>query len=728
MIVVALLVGCDRREDTQAPPEERTATTGQTSQHAASPYAGSAACAECHATQQQAWHPSLHRLAMLPASGDAPLTAPVGGDGALAQRDDGTRIMRAQALGHPDDVRVEWALGHKHVEQFVGPLKAGRLQALPIAWDVVHGAWFDLFTGDPRTPEDWGHWTNRGMNANAQCLFCHTTGYDKGYQPTTDTYDTTWTEIGVGCEACHGPGREHVAAMRADPPRPYTWKTDESDRMLAACGACHARRVERAPWTPGDVFLDRYEPELLDTDAYYPDGQVKEELYELVSFQMSRMYAEGVRCWDCHEPHTLKTRREGNALCLGCHQPHYAEPEHTQHARESTGSRCVSCHMQVTVYMQHDPRHDHSFQRPDPQMTLELGVPNACNACHTDKDAAWAAEHVNAWFPNGDERAKRRAVATAIAQGRAGDPAAVPALLALVRSGGRDGVRRGSAARLLSHFPTSSGVTPALLEALRDEQPLVRAGAAWALGQRPMLTPDVRSGLEGALTDPIRIVRLHAVLALRALDVPSLPAPVAEAWERAAAEWKVSQEMGFDTPEARYNMAIWYTARGQLADAERSYREALQLWPRSIQARHNLAMLFAQQGRLPEAEAEFKTLVAHDPVPQSLFALGLLYGQLGRWKDAADALGRCLAEDPTYPRARYNRALALARAGETKEALDELERAAEDPAMRPEAVMALVDIARQVNDKPRLERWIAEAARLDPNVMENPELAPLLER
>jgi tetratricopeptide (TPR) repeat protein len=304
----------------------------------------------------------------------------------------------------------------------------------------------------------------------------------------------------------------------------------------------------------------------------------------------------------------------------------------------------------------------------------------------------------------------------------------VPALLALVRSGGRDGVRRGSAARLLSHFPTSSGVTPALLEALRDEQPLVRAGAAWALGQRPMLTPDVRSGLEGALTDPIRIVRLHAVLALRALDVPSLPAPVAEAWERAAAEWKVSQEMGFDTPEARYNMAIWYTARGQLADAERSYREALQLWPRSIQARHNLAMLFAQQGRLPEAEAEFKTLVAHDPVPQSLFALGLLYGQLGRWKDAADALGRCLAEDPTYPRARYNRALALARAGETKEALDELERAAEDPAMRPEAVMALVDIARQVNDKPRLERWIAEAARLDPNVMENPELAPLLER
>ncbi|MCW5889411.1 MAG: tetratricopeptide repeat protein [bacterium] len=665
---------------------------------------------------------------MLPASGDAPLRAPIDAEGALAQGDDGALAMRAAKLGHPEDVRVEWALGHARVEQFVGPLKAGRLQALPIAWNVVDGGWFDLFTNDPRTPEDWGHWTNRGMNANAQCLFCHTTGYDKGYQPAIDTYDTKWEEIGVGCEACHGPGREHIAAVRAGTPRAYTWKTAEGERMLAACGACHARRVERAPWTPGDLFLDAYEPELLDTDAYYPDGQVKEELYELVSFQMSRMYAEGVHCWDCHEPHTGKTRREGNALCLGCHQPRYGEIGHTHHAPESTGARCVSCHMPITVYMQHDPRHDHSFQRPDPQMTLDLGVPNACNACHGDHDAAWAAEHVKTWFPDDHERAKRRALATAITQGRAGEPAAVPALLALVESGGRDGVRRGSAARLLAHFPTSTDVTPALLGALRDEQPLVRAGAAWALGQRPLLTPDVRSGLEAALTDPIRVVRLHAVLALRSLDLPALPPVVAAAWERAAAEWKTSQDMGADTPEARYNLAIWYTARGQLADAERAYREALALWPRSIQARHNLAMLFAQQGRLPEAETEFRALVEHDPVPQSLFALGLLYGQMGRWRDAADALGRCLEEDPSYPRARYNRALALARAGETKAGLDELERAAEDPATRPEAVMALIDIARQVNDRPRLERWVAEAARLDPSVMENPELAPLLER
>jgi tetratricopeptide (TPR) repeat protein len=378
--------------------------------------------------------------------------------------------------------------------------------------------------------------------------------------------------------------------------------------------------------------------------------------------------------------------------------------------------------------MQRDPRHDHSFPRPDPELTLSLGVPNACNQCHDDKDAAWAAQHVKAWHPDDSERVKRRALATAIAQGRANDAAAVPTLIALVESGGRDGVRRGSAARLLSHFPTSTGVTPALVGGLRDTQPLVRAGSAWALGQRPLLTPDVRSALETALTDPIRIVRLHAVLALRALDVPTLPVPVAEAWDRAAAEWKTSQDMGADTPEARYNMAIWYTARGQMADAERAYREALTLWPRSIQARHNLGMLFAQQGRLPEAETEFRTLVEHDPVPQSLFALGLLYGQMGRWKEASEALGRCLAEDPAYPRARYNRALALVRAGESKEGLDELERAAEDPATRPEAVMAILDIARQVNDKPRIERWISEAARLDPSVMENPDLAPLLER
>src|SRR5262249_32688151 len=324
----------------------------------------------------------------------------------------------------------------------------------------------------------------------------------------------------------------------------------------------------------------------------------------------------------------------------------------------SAGGQCVACHMPVTVYMQRDPRHDHSFGRPDPELTLALGVPNACNRCHTDRDAAWAAEQVRAWYPEDTIRRERRTVATTIADGRRGEGESVPGLIALL--GGRaDAVRRGSAARLLARFPTSSGVTTALLAGLRDPQPLVRTGVAWALAQRPSLTPDTRTGLVAALDDPVLTVRLHAAVGLRDVAPDSLPPAASQALARARAEWSTSQELGADTPEAHYNLAIVLASTNRPQDAEHEYREALRLGPRPIQARHTLAMLLAQQGRAEEATAELETLLASDPVPASAFALGLLYGQLGRWNDAARALERCLAEDASYPRARYNRALAL---------------------------------------------------------------------
>ncbi len=662
---------------------------------------------------------------MLPASPSSPLRAQPHDAGPMVARD-GQLLMSGSHVDHESDIALAWVLGHRHIEQYLGALQPGRLQALPLTYDVQRGEWFDLFAGEDRTPADWGHWTNRGMTANAQCLFCHTTGFDKGYQEASDTYDTRWAEIGVGCEACHGPGSVHIEARERG--RPDPWVGRDPELLLAACGSCHSRRVERAPWTPGMPFLDAFEPELFDTDAYYPDGQVREELYELISFQSSRMYAEGVRCWNCHDSHADGTREAGDRLCRSCHEQAYEEEAHTHHPPASDGARCTGCHMPITVYMQRDPRHDHSFGRPDPELTLSLGVPNACNRCHTERDAAWAAEHVRAWYPDDTVRAERRAVATAIAQGRRADAASVPALLGLLGRKGADDVRRASAARLLARFPTSSGVTPALLGAVRDPRPLVRTGAAWALAERPALAPDARAALLGALDDPVLTVRLHAAVALRGVAPDSLPRPQAEALARATGEWRTSQALGADTPEARYNLAIVLASAGRAEEAEREYRAALRLWPPSIQARHNLAMLLAQQGRPADAAAELETLVAQDPVPDSTFALGLLYGQMGRWRDAASVLERCLDEEPGYPRARYNRALALAKAGDTTAALDELERAADDPAARAEAVRTIVDLSRQVNDKARLERWVLEAARLDRDAVVDPGARELLER
>jgi predicted CXXCH cytochrome family protein len=703
---VTLLPGCRSTE---------TVTTNE--------YAGSPACGGCHAPLTASWSTSFHHLAMLPAAPGAGLLARPRPEGPLVEAG-GDYWMTGSSLEVSKDVPLRYALGHSHVEQFLGDLGGKRLQALPLAWDVRAGEWFDLFGTERRRPEDWGHWSNRGMTANVQCLFCHTTDYAKGYDPATDGYDSTWKEMGVGCEACHGPGSAHVRAQggAADP-----YAKPDDDLLLAACGSCHSRRVERAPYRTGVPYLDVFEPELLDSNEYYPDGQVKEELYELISFEMSRMHGEGVRCWDCHDPHGNGTRKPGNELCRTCHEASLDSEAHTHHAAGSAGAQCIGCHMPITVYMQRDPRHDHSFQRPDPQATIDLGIPNACNRCHTERDAPWAVEQMQAWYPNDAVRVRRRAIAAAIAQGRADDAAAVPALLELLGSP-IDAVRRASAARLLGRFPTATGVTTALITGLRDTEPLVRAGSAWSLAQRPTLAPDARTALETALDDPVLVVRLHAALGLRDVHPKDLPPALATALAKATAEWRVSQEVGGDTPEAHYNLGIFLAARGDVDGAASEYRAALRLWPTSIQARHNLAMLLGQNGRLDEAARELETLLEHDPVPASAFALGLVYGQLGRWQDAARALQRCLDEDPAYPRARYNLALALAKAGETTRALDELERATDDPASRRDAILTLIDLARQTKDRPRIEKWALEAAKLDPSIAENPEMQELLGR
>lgn len=704
--------GCGPEAPVEAPPP---AGNGR--------WVGSSACKSCHEAAYAAWRDSPHHLAMLPATREAPLRASPDPSSPLVEGADGLR-MRGAALGLDHDVPLVFALGRQRVEQYLGTLAPGRIQALPLAFDVQRREWFDLFAREPRSAEDWGHWTNRGMTANAQCLFCHTTGYDKGYRPATDTYESRWVEMGVGCEACHGPGRDHVAARYAG--RPDRYGRFDGDTTDAVCGSCHSRRVERAAWTPGTPFTDAFEPELLDTQAHYPDGQIRDEVYELVAFQTSVMHREGVRCTSCHGD-TKQALPAGNAVCRSCHEAGYEAPSHTRHPVGSAGATCTGCHMPVTVFMERDPRHDHSFQRPDPELTVALGVPNACNRCHTERDAAWAAALVREWYPDDRVRAERRRWAVAIARGREADPATVPDLLALV--GGRsDPVRRASAARLLAAFPTTSGVTTTLVGALDDPEPLVRAGAAWALAQRSALSPEVRAGLLRRLGDASRVVRLHAVLGLRELDLANVPPGTRQAFTTAAEEWRQSQELAADTPEARYNLAIFRAARGDLESAAAEYRSALRLWPDSIQARHNLAMLLAQQGRLEEAVTEFRALLARAPVPVTSFALGLTLGQLGRWAEAARALEQCLAEDPAYPRARYNLALALVKAGQTSRALDELERATGDPAARRDAILTLVDLARQVGDRARLERWVLEAARLDPEVAETPGLTELLDR
>lgn len=675
-------------------------------------YAGSGACRDCHHAEHDAWADSLHAHAMKAA--DAPaVQSPLPSD-AIAWHGGAARLGRdgaetAVVLGAPGAPRhpVPYVLGHRSLEQPLAALPGGRLQALPFAYDPRRREWFDLFPGDPREPGDFGHWTGQGNTANSQCLSCHTTGYVKGYDVEADAYATRWAELGVGCEACHGPRQAHVAQRRAaaaDAPTPL-----DAARTLDGCATCHALRRDRWDgFQPGADFLDHFEPILLDGDEYHPDGQLRLETYEWGSFLQSAMHRAGVTCLACHDVHSTRLRAEGNALCFGCHDTALAAPAHTRHAAGTPGSQCVDCHMPATVFMQRDPRRDHSFPLPDPDATAALGVPNACTTCHTGEDAAWAARHVRRWYGDGPRRATRRARATAVAQARRGDPAAVPALLACVTDCEAP-IWQASAARLLAAFPEAPGVEAALTAAAAAPDALTRSAAVWALAERATPSPAVERALLAAARDPVRGVRLNAAWGLRTRPAPTLPAP------DLLAEWETSMAVLAEHPETQHTLGVFHGDRGDLTRAEAAYRRALRTAPDSIPPRYNLAMLLAAAGDAHGAEAEFRRLRALDPAfAPAACGLGAIAGDAGRWEEAARALQECLRLDPTFPGALPDLAHAYEAMGLAGVTDTVLRAALDHPGARPDAYRALVAVALARGEPEAAAHWAREGAAREP--------------
>jgi predicted CXXCH cytochrome family protein len=618
---------------------------------------------------------------------------------------------------------VPYFLGHRPIEQHLTEFPGGRLQALPIGFDTSRREWFDIFEGDAREPSDWGHWTNRGMNANSQCLYCHTTGFRKGYIPDSDEYRTHWAEMAVGCEACHGPGAAHVSAREKNGTDSYTPVKGEA--MVDVCASCHALRREiQDGFTPGARLLDHFEPDHLDADIYYPDGQIRQESYEWGSFVQSAMYRAGVTCTACHDVHSTNLKQEGNALCLGCHDAHLAAPEHTHHASGSSGSECIACHMPPTVYMTRDSRRDHSFSLPDPQLTLDLGIPNACQRCHADKPTEWAADHVKGWGPASAKVEARRSRAQLFARARRGDPDTVDGLLECVRS--CDSVYvRASSIRLLARFTARPDVAEALTAALSSEHPLVRAGAAWAISEAdvPATAPLLR-----ATRDDVRAVRLHTAWALRAIAPADVSAEDQRAVAAALDEWRSSMKIVEDQPETLHTLGVFHADRGELDEAERAYRAALKLTPDSVPPRYNLAMLLGQRGDVDGAERELLEIRERDPgFAPAAYALGTLYADKGRWEDAAVSFQQCLQNDPAYPGALGDLAHAYVKLDRANVAKVMLQTAAQHPPARKEALRALVAVNLELGDEADARRWAREATRDDAELAGDPRVRALLD-
>lgn len=638
--------------------------------------------------------------------------------------------------GKMREFKVDYVFGVYPLQQYLVTFPDGRVQCLPLAWDVRSRRWFHLYPSDPVPSEDPLHWTRSLQNWNYMCAECHTTNLQKNYEVDSNTYRTTWSEIDVSCETCHGPASIHVQLAESwslfwDRKR-GTGLVDLSPQgcdnktLVDSCAPCHSRRRPiAANFQPGGSFLDYYVPEFLDGNLYYPDGQILDEDYEYGSFIQSLMYKKGVRCTDCHDAHTGRVKfaekvppgqnREpyvDNRLCGQCHLPSkYDTPQHHHHPDTSKpGSRCVDCHMPETTYMVVDARRDHSLRVPRPDLTVALGIPNACNICHQDPEKGespqWAAEWIEKWY---GPRNSTPHFALTFDRARKRDPQAVIDLITVIRRQDLSAMVRASAVLLLANYRDEM-IRGVIMSAAADPEPLVRLAATRALQNVPLSQRDLPR-IQHLLRDSIRAIRVESVPWALTLPQEDLSGPLITALRSAVEEYRLSQQIVADQPgahmnlallaeflknpleqereyltalkidpqflPARNNLAMFYARLGQTKEAEEQYLKALEIAPDFVPARDNLARLYYQMGQLDRAEKEFRQILAKYPERGDIhYSLGLLLAeQPHRMTDAVTELIEAARLLPGEPRVLYNAALALQKVGKLHEAEEYFTRA-----------------------------------------------------
>lgn len=685
-LVVALIYFLGMGKERSAPPQPSVSGYDEVKVEP-SAYAGSASCRECHAQAYEEWQGSHHGQAERPISRvqdrsafDPPHSFKHGTQNSDARIAPNGRyeIVTMSRQGERQVFAPDRVIGVNPLRQFLVPAPGGRMQVTEVAYDPRSNQWFNIYNEEDRQAGEWGHWTGRGMNWNMMCAFCHNTAVQKNYDPLTDTYATKMVEPTVGCEMCHGPMADHVKWQK---PRPQPAKGDPTirrlskDRMLDTCGACHARRAElTGTHRVGDDFLDHYALTIPDdSDIYYPDGQIRDEDYEYAPFLGSRMNHSGVRCGDCHSPHTAKNIiPDKDALCMKCHAgpvppaPKIDPKTHSFHKPGTPGDHCVDCHMPQTVYMARHWRRDHGFTVPDPLLTKEQGIPNACNRCHQDKSVDWSIEYMDKWYGKKMDR-PARARTRIVAKGRQGQAEAVPGLLKLTREEPIP-YWRAVATLMLRRWTDDTNVLRAVLERTRDTNALVRAMSARALdmlgGQGG---PEVAAALERLSTDPVRAVRIDAAWALRrTLDTNSV----------AGRDLLRYIANSADQPSGLMQQGVFNVDRGNNTNAIALFQKAISWDAFSPPLYNALAVSLSMEGRHEEALSTLEQVCKLAPRDAEYrFKLALALNEMNRLAEATKALEETVRLEPTFSRAWYNLGLAHSQQGDLDRAVQALIKA-----------------------------------------------------
>ena len=756
VVVAVLLTALWRTGPQHSPAPPTTGATPAPSAPAAPPgtlsFVGSKACAACHQDEFQRWQGSQHAVAMQVADDKTVLGdfngAKFRAFGVTTEffRRDGKFIVRTEgADGQTAEFQVRHTFGVYPLQQYLIELPGGHVQALSVAWDArprEQGGqrWFHLYPKERIDPRDELHWTQRQQNWNYMCADCHSTNLQKNYDAATNTYATRWSEISVGCEACHGPGSDHVAvATRAahdhapmarsgltvsfDERHGNAWTIDlksgnaarskprASEKEIQVCAQCHARRGQIAPdYFAGKPFTDYYLPSLLTSGLYYPDGQQRDEVYNWGSFLSSRMYAKGVTCGDCHEPHGSKLRAEGNVVCAQCHlASKYDAASHHFHPPGTPGAACAACHMRTETYMVIDPRHDHSFRIPRPDLSVSLAVPNACNQCHKDRTPQWAAAEIRKRYPQ--PKPGFQDFGETFAASDHGRPVTIE-LTQLVANLEESAIARASALARLARWPGENAMLAAEA-ALRDPSPLVRMAA---LDTYAGLPPLERRAAAPLLSDESRAVRMQAARVLAPVAVDALDATAKAAFAKAAAEYVAAERYNADRPEDRTNLGGFYGDRGEYAAAEAEFRGAIGLDARYVPAWANLADLLRLQGREADAAAVLRDGLKAAPNDATLHhALGLSLVRQHKMPEALAELQRAAELAPVNTRLTYVYGVALHSSGKTRESIAVLQRALRTAPDDRDVLTALVSFSAEAGDTAAAREYAGHLLELYPN-------------
>lgn len=750
LVAVVILVGCGKN----VPEAEAPVQVAWMDQPAA--FVGRDSCGECHEGAMQRFTGSHHDLAMDHATEETVIgdfddaTFTYNGITSRFYRRDGKYYVETEGGdGTMQEFLLSYTFGVIPLQQYLVEFPDGRLQALGLAWDsnpVELGGqrWFHLYPGEKVDHKDVLHWTRVSQNWNYMCADCHSTKLRKGYDEVTNTYKTTWSEIDVSCEACHGPASRHLAwaeenrnstveagdeyamglvnALRDGsgghwqylPDDPIARRTvlPDNDHQVETCAKCHSLRTQlrESPRT-GQPLLDDYDLRLLDEGLYFADGQILSEVYVYGSFRQSKMALAGVRCTDCHDPHSLNLKAPGNAACASCHLPStYDTPDHHFHQRESTGAQCVECHMPASKYMVVDPRRDHSFRVPRPDLTLSTDAPNACNRCHEEEDAAWSLAACQEWY--GEDWPLDRHYGEAFHAGRIHAPDAIDLLHGTVTDSEEVGIVRATATTLLGQ-QRSPELLSDLLNLHQDPDPLIRIATANATaGLPPANRMEVLAPL---LDDPLLSVRLEAVSQL--MDVPGsmMTEAQSKAREKGFEEFTRTQKFNADHPSARVRLGYFYHLRGDNQRAEEAYRGAIEIEPGFVPAYVNLADLFRQSGRDAEGEVVLRAGLLEGEAAGLYHALGLLQVRDGRLEEAIDSLGQAYVLDPADPRLGYVYAVGLQSTGKLDRSIEVLDETLERHPNDRDLLVASMSYLIQADRRSEAQERADQLLQLEPD-------------